>query len=323
MDSQRRKTRVAWLSVTSNAVLVAAKLVIGLLIGSVAVVSEAIHSGIDLVAAVIALVAVRTANKAPDQAHPFGHGKIENLSGAIEALLIFLAAGWIVYEAVEKLLHPQLLEAPGWGVGVMAASAAANLYVSRQLFKVGRETDSIALMADGWHLRTDVYTSAGVMAGLGLVMLGGWLMPTTNLGWLDPVAAIAVALLIVKAAWDLTLQAVRDLLDESLPPEDLRTIQDAVAQTGPGICSLHRLRTRKSGPMRFVDFHLAVEPNLTVAASHELADKVTAAINARLPGTNVTVHVEPCNAGRCPPRCMEGCLRPASERGAAETKPAA
>ena len=177
MDADKRKAAVATLSVVSNATLVVLKLAAGLLIGSVSVISEAIHSGVDLVASVIALVAVKQAARPPDAQHEFGHGKVENVSGTIEALLIFLAAAWIIYEAVKKLVHPEPIDAAAWGVGVMLVSAAANLFVSHRLFKVGKETDSIALQADAWHLRTDVYTSAGVMAALGLIALGRVVLP--------------------------------------------------------------------------------------------------------------------------------------------------
>ena len=178
----KRKASVARLSVISNTTLMLLKLAVGLAIGSVSVISEAIHSGMDLLAAIIALFAVKISGKPADQHHPFGHGKVENISGTVEALLIFLAAIWIIYEAIKKLLNPQPLEDVGWGVAVMFVSAMVNIFVSRTLFKVGKETDSVALQADAWHLHTDVYTSAGVMAGLGIIWLGSFLFrePTST-----------------------------------------------------------------------------------------------------------------------------------------------
>ena len=177
MDVQKQKTRVALLSVISNTALVLMKLVVGIMINSVSVISEAIHSGMDLVAAIIAWFSVRTSSKPADEDHPFGHGKIENVSGTVEALLIFLAAGWIIYEAIKKFIHPEPIETAFWGVGVMLISAITNIIVSQKLFKVGRETDSVALQADAWHLRTDVYTSLGVMVGLALIWIGQWIFP--------------------------------------------------------------------------------------------------------------------------------------------------
>lgn len=306
MDSTRRKARAASISVLSNASLVAGKLVVGLATGSVSVLSEAIHSAVDLVAAGIALFAVKTATRPADKDHAYGHGKIENLSGTVEAVLIFLAAAWIVYEAVHKLLAKAPVEMPGLGVAVMAVSSVANGLVSRMLFRVGRETDSIALQADAWHLRTDVWTSAGVMCGLLVIMLAGWIAPGVDLWWLDPAAAIAVALLIVKAAWDLTKQSIRDVMDESLPEDEQRWIAEH-ARTASGVLGFHGLRTRKAGPQRFVDFHLLVDREMSVERSHRLAHDVADAIKARFDQASVTIHVEPCD-GRCKPECLEGCL---------------
>jgi cation diffusion facilitator family transporter len=315
VDAQKRKASVAWLSVISNASLVAGKLVVGLFIGSVSVISEAIHSGVDLLAAVIALFAVKTSQKVADEEHPFGHGKIENISGTVEAVLIFFAAGWIIYEAAHKLLAPQPIEAAGWGVGVMLVSSVMNMIVSRLLFKVGKETDSIALQADAWHLRTDVYTSAGVMVGLGLILAGERLFPGANLLWLDPAAAILVALMIVHAAWKLTVESGRDLLDASLPAAETAWIQEHLRAADRSVRGFHHLRTRKSGSHRFVELHLVVDKDLSVEASHRLSDTVTRGIKERLSDTSVTIHVEPCD-GKCRPACVEGCLLAEDERAA-------
>ncbi len=207
------KTQAATVSVVSNTALVLGKLLVGIVIGSVSVLSEAIHSGIDLVAALIAWWAVRASSVPADDEHPFGHGKFENLSGALEALLILAAAVWIVVEAVKKLIHPTPLEGMSLGVAVMAVSAIANYFVSNWLMRVGRATDSIALTADAWHLRTDVYTSAGVMSGLVVIAVAQRVAPQRSFAWIDPVVALCVALFIVKAAVKLTIGAVADLLD--------------------------------------------------------------------------------------------------------------
>jgi cation diffusion facilitator family transporter len=313
MDAQKRKSRVAILSVISNTALVVMKLVVGIMINSVSVISEAIHSGMDLVAALIAWFSVRTSSKPADEDHPFGHGKIENVSGTIEAILIFLAAGWIIYEAVKKFIHPEPVETAFWGVGVMLISAITNIIVSQKLFNVGRETDSVALLADAWHLRTDVYTSAGVMAGLALIWLGQWIFPDYDLNWLDPACAIAVALLIIKAAYDLTVQSARDLLDANLPEEEQRWIRQLIESHRGTIRGYHDLRTRKAGHCRFVEFHVQVDRNMTVESSHRLAQTLSRAIKDRLPHATVTIHVEPCTA-ECSDKCLAGCLLADSER---------
>lgn len=302
----RRKSFVALLSVASNSVLVVLKLVVGVLTGSVSIISEAIHSGVDLLAAAIAYVSVRASGRPADEEHPFGHGKYENLSGAVEAVLIFVAAGWIISEAIHKLLNPAPLVMPAWGVLIMLISATSNWVVSRMLMKVGKETDSIALRADAWHLRTDVYTSAGVMAGLAVIWAAELANPAWDLAWIDPVVAIGVALLIVKAAWDLTIEAVRDLLDVRLSKEDEAWIRSHVVNR-PSIRGLHGLLTRKAGQDHFVEFHLIVDKAMTVADSHKISEDLETEIMTRFPASHVTIHVEPCDDS-CNPSCLEGCL---------------
>ncbi len=315
MSSQRRKSNAALLSVASNSTLVAGKLIVGFMIGSVSVISEAIHSAVDLIAALIALFAVRTSHKPADREHPFGHGKIENISGTIEALLIFVAAGWIIYEAVRKLIDPEPVVSIGWGILVMGISALVNIGVSGHLFTVARETESIALEGDAWHLRTDVYTSTGVMLGLLLMLLGDRLLPAYDWHWLDPVAAIIVALLIARAAWRLTRDAAGDLLDASLPPTERRWLREYLRTPRQGVHGYHNLRTRRSGEVRFVEFHLIVHGDMTVNESHYLTDVMTVEIRKHLPNATVTIHVEPCD-GRCEPKCLDGCFLTEQQRAA-------
>jgi cation diffusion facilitator family transporter len=258
---------------------------------------------VDLLASVIATYAVRTSGQPADDEHPFGHGKVENISGTIEALLIFVAAGWIIYEAIHRLINPQKLEHAGWGVAVMLISALMNIIVSHMLFKVGRETDSVALEADAWHLRTDVYTSAGVMVGLAFIWAHELFFPKLNLHWIDPVAAVCVALLIIRAAWQLTVKSAKDLLDARLPAEEEEWIRSYLCSRQPEIGGYHRLRTRKSGGERFVEFHLLVRPDMSVDESHGITEEATKAIRERLGSTTVTIHVEPCAQDRpsdCP-----------------------
>ncbi len=312
-SSDPRKTATAILSVVSNSVLILLKVVVGLIIGSVAIISEAIHSGVDLVAALIALFAVRKSGEAADERHPYGHGKFENVSGTIEALLIFVAAAWIIYSAVRKLVEPQELETPGWGVLVMLVSAIVNTIVSQRLFKVGRQTESVALQADAWHLRTDVYTSLGVMVGLLVIWVGGHYWPGADLAWIDPAIAIVVALMIIKAAYDLTREAARDLLDVSLPESDVDWIPGFIRENWPQVRSFHRLRTRKAGSERFIDFHLVVDDKMSVGEAHALGDEIVVAIKERLPESHVHIHVEPCTY-ECTEACESGCSVPTEGR---------
>jgi cation diffusion facilitator family transporter len=314
-----KKARAASLSVISNSSLVVLKLAAGISIGSVSVLSEAIHSGVDLLAAAIAWFAVKTSSKPADGDHPFGHGKVENISGTVEALLIFLAAGWIVLEAVNKLRSPEAIEGAGWGVAIMAFSSGVNILVSNRLFAVGHETDSVALQADAWHLRTDVYTSAGVMVGMGIIWIGSILAPSRELGWIDPVAAIAVALLIFKAAFKLTLDSARDLLDASLPPEEDASIRRHIAAFSPTVRGFHKLCTRKSGGDRFVEFHVRVDAAMSVDESHRISDMIAQTIKEQYPGTKVTIHIEPCNCALADEKTC-GCLLSEDFRKAGKPK---
>ncbi len=286
-------SQAASISVVSNTLLVVLKIVSGIMIGSVAVISEAIHSAVDLIAALIALFAVKTSAKPPDRDHPYGHGKYENVSGTIEALLIFVAAAWIIYEAVGRLLHPRPLDAPLAGMIVMAASALVNIVVSEILFRVSKAHDSIALEADAWHLRTDVYTSVGVFAGLAVIMAHETWFPQVNLDWVDPMAAILVAMLIFRAAYHLTVQSARDLTDASLPPDEEKWICQCMVAMAPRVMGFHKLRTRKAGAQRFVDVHMLVAPEMSVAQAHGLADELVEQVKSRFPRSTVAVHIEP------------------------------
>jgi cation diffusion facilitator family transporter len=296
---QKAKQRAALLSITSNSILIVLKLAVGIAMQSVSVISEAIHSGIDLVAAVIAWIAVRTSGKPADEDHHFGHGKIENVAGTIEALLIFGAAIFIIIEAMKKLASGRVeLEELGLGAAVMVISAIANYLVSRHLLKVAKQTDSIALEADAMHLRTDVVTSIGVLGGIVAIKL-------TGLTILDPVVAIVVALLIIKAAYDLTKSAFVHLLDIKLPPEDYQVITGVLSRHSSEYLEAHDLRTRKSGHIRHVDFHLVVPRKSTVESSHALSRSIANELRKCLEHSQVLVHIEPCS-GEC-----EGCrLRP-------------
>lgn len=311
-DTQQKKERVAALSVVSNSFLVLFKVIVGILIGSVSIISEAIHSAVDLLAAAIAMFSVKTSNVPADNRHPFGHGKIENISGFVEALLIFLAAFWIIFEALKKLYTPRVMENPEWGVGVMFFSAVMNCIVSRKLFHVGRETDSIALQADAWHLRTDVYTSVGVMVALSVIWLGHKIFPDPNIHWIDPLAAIIVAMLILRAAYQLTVNSLRDLVDAQLPQEEEEYIRNMIGQES-AIYGFHQLRTRKSGHARFMEFHIKVDPQMTVQNSHNITRVLKKKIKNKFPESTITIHIEPCD-GECSNVCIAGCFLPESKR---------
>jgi cation diffusion facilitator family transporter len=303
------KRSVAALSIASNATLVTLKLVAGLATGSVSVFSEAIHSSIDLLAAIMAFFAVRASAKPPDDEHRFGHGKAESLSGAAEALLIFVAALMIINEAVQKLLHGVELESVDLGIAIMAISAVANIFVSRQLMRVAKSTRSMALEADAWHLTTDVLTSAGVAVGLLVVRL-------TGLSVLDPIIAIGVALFICKAAYDITRRSLRDLLDGSLPIDEQAVIRAVLDRHSGDMVGYHEIRSRRSGADRHVDLHLVMNRNVTVKQSHDLCDHLENDLKGELGDVTLNIHVEPCepDCTQCDSGCEEDAEAPRDEK---------
>jgi len=288
LKSPNVKEQAAKLSVYSNTALVIGKLSIGLAIGSVGVISEGIHSSLDLLAAIIAFFAVRQASHPADEKHRYGHGKIENISGTIEGVLILIAAIWIAVEAIQKLFNPHNVEFVGWGVAIMAISSIVNFFISRHLQKVGEETDSIALKADAMHLKTDVYTSLGVMFGLFGIYLTGW-------QWLDPVAAIGVAILIMYAARELIKESFSPLLDASLSEEDEQKIITKIENHQEHFIDFHDLRTRKAGSERHIDFHLTVCKYHTIDHAHSLADKIEDDIQILFKESSILIHHEPCD----------------------------
>lgn len=307
------KQKTARLSVISNALLVATKLTVGCAIGSVGIISEAIHSGIDLVAAGIAFISVKKASEPADACHRFGHGKFEDFSGLIEAVLIFVAAALIIREALGTLLTGSdglAVESLGFGMAVMLLSAGVNWYVSSRLMRAAKETESIALESDAWHLRTDVYTSLAVLAGLVAIRLTGLVV-------LDAVFALGVAGIIMKAAYDLTRRAFSDLTDHALPPEEEERIRQIICDHASDVVDFHALRTRRSGPERFIDLHLVVSRDDSLQTAYDLVKHIESDIRLEFPGANVSIRVEPCarHCTACPSICHTGREGPDRRQG--------
>jgi len=280
-----KKVSVARLSILSNSILILMKIVVGLVSGSVSILSEAIHSFMDLLASFVAFFSVRISDTPADERHPYGHGKFENISGVVEALLIFIAAFWIIYEAVKKIIEPTKVEHIGYGFAVMIVSAIVNVFVSGRLYRVAKETDSVALEADALHLKTDVYTSIGVATGLILMWISG-------IPLVDPIIAIFVALLILKESYELFSKAYAPLLDLALPSVDVAQISGIIKHNCTDEMSFHNLRTRKAGNYKYIDFHLTLDPNKTVREAHEICDKIEEDLKKAFDHTEVTIHVE-------------------------------
>ena len=279
------KTGAARVSVFSNTVLVLLKLVAGIFTGSVSIISETAHSAVDLLAALIAYVAVANSDKKPDKKHTYGHGKIENLSGAIEALLIILAAFWIVYEAVQKLTKPEMPEYLEYGIAVMLISIIINYFVSKNLLQVARRTQSQALEADALHLQADIWTSVGVLLGLVAIKL-------TGLYWLDPLIAVIVALIIFKAGYNMTLKNVYELIDVALPEEEQQIIKN-ILDKNPVIKGYNHIHSRRSGSKRLIELYILLDGSLALKEAHLICDEVENELKTVFEPCEVTIHPEP------------------------------
>ena len=281
----RHKREAARWSLAASATLLGLKIVVGAVTGSAGILAEAVNSAADLVGSALALLSVRASDEPPDVSHAYGHGKIENLSGAATAALILVGGVFAIGEAVRHLLHPDPLPGLGWGMGVMAASALVNFLVSRRLLRVGHETDSPALAADGHHLQTDVITSLGVLFGLTLVHLTGKL-------WWDSVAALGVSFLILRVGFGLAGEAVLTLSDAALPPEEEQAIT-AILTAYPDVLGFHKLRTRKSGSHRHVDVHVQIADTHTFVEAHRLTEDLEDQLRVALPNLHPIIHIEP------------------------------
>lgn len=279
------KTGAAKVSVISNFILVLLKLGIGVFTGAVSIVSEAAHSAVDLLAACIAYLAVANSDKKPDKKHTYGHGKIENLSGAVEALLIIFAAIWIIYEAVQKFsAHevPQFLE---YGIVVMLISIVINYFVSKNLLKVAKATQSHALEADALHLQADIWTSVGVLLGLVAIKI-------TGLYWLDPIIAMLVAIIIFKAGYSMTKKNVYELIDVALPEEE-RLIIQSLLDKNPLIRGYRHIHSRRSGSKRLIDLYIFLDGDLKLQQAHFICDEVEYELKQIFAPCEVTIHPEP------------------------------
>ena len=283
-----RKTRAAALSIVSNALLIALKLVAGVITGSIAIITEAIHSSVDLIASIVAFVSVRKAGEPADADHPYGHDKIENLAAVIEGLLILVGAGIIVFESVRRLVDPPEVHSLGIGIAVIGFSVVANLVVSAYLYRQARATESPALEGDAAHLRTDALTSIGVLVGLVLVQLTGF-------EWVDPLTALVVAVAIVVAGVRILMRSSRVLVDEVLPEHELAAVHEALEEEhrAPEIAGYHKLRARRAGSRRYIDLHVQFHEGTTLDRAHAVSHELQQEIRTRLDRADVLIHLEP------------------------------
>ncbi|KXZ13717.1 cation transporter [Bacillus nakamurai] len=279
-------SKIAFLSVISNSLVVLLKIAVGILTGSVAILSEAIHSFLDLIAAFIAFISVRISKKPADSGHPYGHGKVENISGTIETILIFAAGIWMIYECVQKLVNPEPVHLPVLGIIVMLAGAAVNFIVSKMVGKEAEKVNSVAMKSNALHLLTDVYTSLGVAISLLFVALTEWYI-------LDPVIGLVLAVYIMFEAFKLMKEAFPPLIDTRLSGEEEETILKIITSFKREYIEIHDFRTRRSGPQEYIDFHLVVSSHFTIEEVHGLCDRIEKEITNEFKNAQVLIHPEP------------------------------
>ncbi|WP_242215874.1 cation diffusion facilitator family transporter [Listeria monocytogenes] len=268
------------LSVCSNFVIVVLKLIVGFFTGSVAVISEGIHSSMDLFASIITFFSIRISNQPADEDHPYGHGKAENIAGTIETLLIFVAGIWIIVESVNKLVNPHEIRFPALGIMVMLFGAIVNIIVSRIIKKAADEANSVAMKSNALHLYTDVFTSLGIALSLFLVYITGWL-------WLDPVIAI------LTAFYKLLKESFPPLMDKRLSADEEEAIKQIILAHKTRFIEFHDFRSRRAGAEEYIDFHLVVSSSMTIESAHSLCDEIEAEIMNFYAKAEVLIHLEP------------------------------
>lgn len=288
MDINIQKRFAAGLSILSNAAIILLKLIAGFISGSISIISEALHSLSDMLASVLTYFSVVRSAVPADKSHPFGHGRYEDMSGFIEGILIILASVFIFWESCKKLMSASYNEIePLLGIIVMLFAAVVNFAVSNYLFKIAKKSDSIALLADAEHLRTDIYSSLGVMAGLILIKVTGFLI-------LDVIIAILVAVFILKTGINITKTALNNLLDGSLPEKDIKLIQKTVNEfKNKGVIRYKNIKSRRVGAYKDIEITLIFPSEMTILECHNICDEIEEKLEHELGNTIVVLHPEP------------------------------
>ena len=288
MRLETQKKFAAGLSITSNSLIIIAKIIAGMVSGSISIISEAIHSLSDFLASVLTFFAVTRSSEPADKEHPFGHGKYEDMSGFIEGGLIVFAGGFIIYEAVSKLVSGYTMEAEAMiGIYVMAFAVVANFLVSQYLFYVAKKSDSVSLRADAEHLRTDIFSSLGVLLGLILIRV-------TALTVLDPLIAIIVAFIILKTGFSISKETLNNLLDGSISNSDIETIEN-ILENNVIIKGYKNIKGRKSGPCKEIELTLLFNPDMKISCCHNICDQIEEEIKTSLGNVNIIIHLEPAS----------------------------
>lgn len=284
--NRRKKLRCALISIVASVGLIALKLTFGIITNSVSILASAVDSFLDLSASSVNYFSIRKSVKPADDEHRFGHGKAEGLAGLFQCFIIGVSSLYLIYLSLERIFDGAELSSLDIGIAVIGFSIAASLLLARYIQRVARETDSIALKADSLHFRVDVYANIGIVIGLIVIKV-------TGAELIDPIVSIALAGLILWTAKDIVVQSVDILMDRELPEQIVNDIEEVIFKYQPSVKSYHKMRTRNAGSKKFIEFHLVLDHTLSFVRSHEIAEEIIKEIEARVPGSELTVHVDP------------------------------
>jgi len=268
--------------------LIVIKVAVSWMTGSISILAQATDSLLDLFAAIITFSAIRFAVKPADAEHPYGHGKMEDIAGAVQGILIFIAGGLIIYFSTRRIIEGSSIELVQSGLAVMLVSIVASVFLSRHLLKVSRVTNSVALEANAKNITADAYSAVAVVVGLVVVQF-------TQFYIVDPIIAIGVAIYILKIAIDTMRKPISGLLDETLPPSEKKAIEASLIKHSHEVVSYHELRTRRAGSQYYIDLHMIMAKNITLENAHQICDQIESEIKDELCNANVTIHIEPCD----------------------------
>ena len=281
-------TGAAKLTLTTVVGLFALKVTVGVLTGSISIWAQAVDSSLDIFAVVVTFLTVGFSAKPADREHPFGHGKVENIAAGIQAVLLFIAAVAIIYSAIRRIILDATIEMTEAGIAVMLVSMIVSILLSRHLFRIARATDSVALEGNAYNITADIYSTTGVLVGLTIVRF-------TGLTIIDPILAIIVSVLILRATYRVGQTAFAGLVDTRLPKVEEDELISCITEHTTQLAGFHEVRTRKAGSQRFIDLHLMLPKNASLEEAHQMCDHLEQDIENRLPNANITIHVEPCS----------------------------
>ena len=289
---EQKRLKAARLAIMTATTLAIVKLGTGILTGSMALLSSAADSLLDILMSLGNFFALKQAHKPADDTHPYGHGKYETAATFLQSLLVGISGGYIFYESIHRLTRGVMLKHVDYGIGVLALSVLVSWLLSRYLKKVGQQTESSALQADALHYATDVYSNLVLLIGLVVVNTVGW-------SWLDPVLSLGVGIYVLKAAYELFRSCLDEFLDAGLPPEQLKKVSQCIEQHRNDVTGHHHLRSRRSGTKRLIDFHLTFCRFKTIQEAHAIADSIEKEIQQQIPNADITIHLEPTECEQC------------------------